>query len=67
LARLEAQGESAHALLRDVHAHVCGRPGTPGLTERMAKVEQRQNLFTKIFATVSTALVGLAVWLVRER
>jgi hypothetical protein len=33
----------------------------------MAKVEQRQSLFTKIFATVATALVGLGVWLVRER
>jgi hypothetical protein len=31
----------------------------------MAKVEQRQSLFTKVFMMVATAVVGLGVWLVK--
>lgn len=67
LTRIEVTQEQTTDLVREIHAHVVGKPGKDGLTTRVAKVEQRQALFTRIFALLGTTIVGLAVWLVRGR
>jgi hypothetical protein len=51
----------------ELHHHIVGKPGQDGIVTRLAKVEQRQSLFTRIFAAIGTAIVGFGVWLVQSK
>lgn len=64
---MEIYQKATHTMVRELHQHVVGSPGTDGLTTRVAKVEQRQGLIMRVFGAVGAALVGIAVWLVKER
>jgi len=52
-------------LCKETHTHVVGAPGVDGLVTRVAKVEQRQSLFAKIFATLGTSLLALVIWVLK--
>ncbi len=59
LARLEAQSDQTAKCVQEIHAHVVGSPGTDGLTTRVAKVEQRGAVHTKLWWTAFTAAMGM--------
>lgn len=67
LVRVEEQCSQTHEMLKDLHSHIVGNPGNDGLVTRVAKVEQRQSVLTRIAATVCTAVIGLMVWLFKGR
>lgn len=70
ITRLQVQSEQTHAMVKDLHAHVCGAPGVDGLSTRVAKVEQRQNLIMKLCGMIGGAFIsvfaGAALWVFKR-
>lgn len=58
-ARLEAEQEATHAMVKDMHEHILGSPGTEGLVTRVAKVEAKQAFFSKISWAGFVGILGV--------
>lgn len=71
ITRLQVQSEQTHAMVTELHAHVCGSPGVDGLSTRVAKVEQRQSLIMKICGVIGGAFVStiaaVTLWIFRSK
>ena len=70
IARLQIQSEQTLEMVKELHAHVCGAPGVDGLTTRLGKVEQRQNLIMKVCGIIGaafvSALAAITLWVFRR-
>jgi hypothetical protein len=67
LARLETCQEQTKALVEEIRNHLVGSPGADGLVTRLSKVEGRQGLLMRIAGAIGASLLGVAVWLFKER
>ena len=67
LAKLEASTEHTNRMVCELHAHILGSPGREGLTARLARVEQKQSLHSKLSWAGFLAILGMAVAFVKSK
>ena len=61
LIKIELCQQNTHTMVKDLHAHVLGEPGTDGLTTRVAKVESKQALHSKLSWAGFAAILSVVV------
>jgi hypothetical protein len=61
LIEIESCQRHTHAMVKDLHAHVVGQPGTDGLVTRVAKVESKQAFHSKLSWAGMVAILSVVV------
>ncbi len=61
LARLEEKTETTNEMVKDMHSLLCGKPGDDGLVTRVAKIESKQSLHSKISWAGFVAILSVVV------
>lgn len=61
LARLEEKAETTQEMVKDMHTAMMGKPGAAGLLTRVAKVESKQALHSKISWAGFVAILSVTV------
>lgn len=66
-ARIEAEQAATHAMVKEMHEHILGTPGTDGLVTRVAKVEAKQAFFSKLSWAGFVGILGVVVALFKSK
>lgn len=67
LARLEEKAETTHEMVKDMHTVMMGKPGDDGLLTRVAKVESKQALHSKLSWAGFAAILSVVVAFFKTR